>query len=179
MIMRYYCSVCNLTISEKVYHYSMERYGKALCMDHQKTVTSQAIRLSDALKRLNIEHRLEYYDGYKHVDIAVLWAKLYIEIEGRQHGFNPKQMLSDEKRDTFSQKEGFYTKRIPNEWIDSNAQRVAVGVAQIARRRYRQMKEKTSVIGKLKTGLGMLKSGLSKIAKNLEDDEDFREDDFY
>jgi very-short-patch-repair endonuclease len=182
MIMRYYCSVCNLTISEKVYHYSMERYGKAFCMDHQKTVTSQAIRLSDALKRLHIEHKLEYYDGYKHVDIAVLWAKLYIEIEGRQHGFNPKQVLSDEKRDTSSQKEGFYTKRIPNEWIDRDAQQVAVGVARLARRRYRQMKEKTSVIGKLKAGLGMLKTGysvLSKVAKKFEDDEDFREDDFY
>ena len=177
--MRYYCSVCNLTISEKVYHYSMERYGKALCMDHQKTVTSQAMRLSDELKRLHIEHKLEYYDGHKHVDVALLWAKLYIEIEGRQHGFNSNQMLSDEKRDASSQKEGFYTKRIPNEWIDRDAQKLAENIARLARRRYRQMKEKPSVIGKLKTGLGMLKTGLSKIAERLEDDEDFREDDFY
>jgi very-short-patch-repair endonuclease len=157
----------------------MEHYGKALCMDHQKTVTPQAIRLSNELKRLEIKHELEYSDGHKHVDIAVLWAKLYIEIEGRQHGFNPKQMLSDEKRDTSSQKEGFYTKRIPNEWIDRNAQKLAENIARLARTRYREIKEQTSVISKLKTGLGILKTGLSKIAEKFEDDEDFREDDFH
>lgn len=147
-----------------------------------KTVTSQAIRLSDALKRLDIEHKLEYSDGHKHVDIAIPWAKLYIELEGRQHGFNPKQMYSDMERDTHSQKEGFYTKRIPNEWVDRDARQVALGVARLARRRYKQINEKTSVIGKLKTGYGVLKTGysvLSKVAEKFEDDEDFRDDDFF
>jgi hypothetical protein len=88
-------------------------------------------------------------------------------------------MLSDEKRDTSSQKEGFYTKRIPNEWIDRNAQKLAENIARLARTRYREIKEQTSVIGKLKTGLGILKTGLSKIAEKFEDDEDFREDDFH
>jgi hypothetical protein len=83
------------------------------------------------------------------------------------------------KRDTYSQKDGFYTVRLYNEWIDRDPQQVAVVVARLARTQYREMKEKTSVIGKLKTGLGIVKTGLSKIAKNLGDDEDFREDDFH
>ena len=193
-----YCNICKVTISEKVYKYSMDRYGKALCMNCQKTfstpktatityqnrekITPQAIKLSNALKRVDIKHELEYWDGHKHVDIAIPWAKLYIEIEGRQHGFNPKQILSDETRDTSSQKEGYYTKRIPNEWVDRDAQQVASGIARLARRRYRQMKEKTSIIGKLKTGYGIMKTGysvLTKISDSIEDDEDFRDDEYY
>jgi hypothetical protein len=35
--MDYYCSICKEAISEQVQQYSMNRFGKALCIEHQKT----------------------------------------------------------------------------------------------------------------------------------------------
>lgn len=84
----------------------MDKFGKALCMTHQKTVTPQALKLSKALNNLDIKHKLEYDDGFKHVDIAIEWAKLYLELDGAQHAFSPKQMCADDERDKHSQKQG-------------------------------------------------------------------------
>ncbi len=39
--MGYYCSKCKQAITEGVLQFSMERFGKALCMEHQKTAPSQ------------------------------------------------------------------------------------------------------------------------------------------
>jgi arsenate reductase-like glutaredoxin family protein len=33
--MGYYCNECKKTISDEEFHYSMNRYNKALCSDHQ------------------------------------------------------------------------------------------------------------------------------------------------
>jgi hypothetical protein len=35
--MGYYCSECKKTISVEEFHYSMNRYNKALCRDHQRS----------------------------------------------------------------------------------------------------------------------------------------------
>jgi cell division protein FtsL len=152
--MRYYCSVCEETISKKVYRYSMDRFGKALCVDHQKTVTSQALKLSEALKDKGVNHILEYGDGFKHVDIAIKWAKLYLEIEGSQHLYIPKQMITDYKRDKYSLKDGFYTIRIPNTSIDKDVRSVAECVSDLASLRYREIsnnQKKTTPKGISKT----------------------------
>ncbi len=179
--LRYYCYVCEEPITEKVYRYSTDHHGRALCMKHQKTVSAQELRLSDALKRLDIQHKLEYWDGHKTIDIAILWANLYIELEGLQHGFNARQMSADDDRDAHSQKEGFYTKRIYNDLVDKDVERLASAIARLSRKRYRQIKEQSSVIGKLKKGYGILKTGysvLERISNSIEDDEDFRDDDY-
>jgi very-short-patch-repair endonuclease len=146
----------------------------------QQTVTSQkvtpqAIRLSDALNKLDIEHVMEYDDGHKSVDIAIPWAKLYLELEGRQHGFNADQMFADSKRDTHSSKEGFYTKRIPNEWVDRDVNGLSLSIARFSMKRVQQINDQQSILGKLKTGYGILKKGynmLNKVAEKFEDDED-------
>jgi hypothetical protein len=39
--MGYYCSLCKASITEGVHQYSMDRFGKALCVKHQKTGTSE------------------------------------------------------------------------------------------------------------------------------------------
>lgn len=101
--MRYYCNVCKETITKKEYDYSTKYFGKALCRYHQTSVpkkdispsskiTSQARKLSEALKRKGIKHKLEAWDGYKHVDISIGWAKLNIEIDGKQHILNANQL---------------------------------------------------------------------------------------
>lgn len=35
--MGYYCNECKKTISMEEFHYSMNRYNKALCSDHQRS----------------------------------------------------------------------------------------------------------------------------------------------
>ena len=35
--MEYYCNVCKKIISGEEFHYSMNRYKKALCSDHQRS----------------------------------------------------------------------------------------------------------------------------------------------
>jgi very-short-patch-repair endonuclease len=146
--MRYYCNVCKETISEEVYEYSKSHFGKPLCMNHQKIarddrsssfrITPQARKLSDALKKRGIRHNLEDYDGYKHVDISIPWAKLNIEIDGRQHLLNAKQLYSDLERDSFSHEEEIRTIRIPNEMIERNLDELADSLARVARKRYRK-----------------------------------------
>ena len=137
--MRYYCSVCKKTISENIYKYSMDKFGKALCREHQQTVTTQALKLSEALNDKGVNHTLEYDDGFKHVDIAIEWAKLYLEIEGAQHLYTPKQMLTDYKRDRYSLKDGFYTIRIPNTIIEKDVRSVAECVSDLASLRHREI----------------------------------------
>jgi very-short-patch-repair endonuclease len=137
--MGYYCSVCKETISESVYRYSMDKFGKALCRNHQETVTKQTVELSNALNDKGVNHTLEHNDGFKHVDIAIEWAKLYLEIEGSQHLYTPKQMLTDYKRDKYSLKDGFYTIRIPNAIIENDVRSVAECISDLASLRHREI----------------------------------------
>jgi hypothetical protein len=37
--MGYYCSECKKTLSDEEFHYSMNRYHKALCRDHQRSTS--------------------------------------------------------------------------------------------------------------------------------------------
>lgn len=139
--MRYYCSVCKETISENVYRFSTDRFGAPLCMNHQKTVTAQALKLSKALNDIDIKHTLEYNDGFKHVDIAIEYAKLYLELDGSQHAFSPKQMCADDERDKHSLRDGYITKRISNVWVDKDVDKLAVSIASLANKRYREILE--------------------------------------
>lgn len=146
----------------------MDKFGKALCMTHQKTsyanrqqtVTPQALRLSRALKDLHVDHELEYYDGYKHVDIAIPTARLYLELDGTQHAFNPKQMIADDERDKYSQKAGWATKRVPNVWIDKNVNRLASSIAILVRKRENERKKYSLT--------GIAKSLFRKLSETLE-----------
>ena len=151
----------------------MDKFGKALCMTHQKThretpfhinqeskITPQAIRLSKALNDLRVEHELEHYDGYKHVDIAIPSARLYLELDGTQHAFNPKQMIADDDRDKYSQKSGWTTKRIPNAWIDKDADRLASSIAILVRKKENERKQVSLT--------GVAKSVFKKLSETLE-----------
>jgi very-short-patch-repair endonuclease len=158
------CRVCKKEISEQVYDYSKNHFGMALCREHQ-TVTPQAIKLSKALKDLDVKHTLEHDDGHKHVDIAIEWAKLYIEIDGKQHGFNPKQMYADHERDIHSQQDGFFTLRIPNAWVDENAKKLALNIQGLANKRYKGILENQQKI----SISGLIKSVFTRLAQELED----------
>lgn len=98
--------------------------------------TPQAKALHIALESRGIKCELEKWDGYKHIDIAIPWARINIEIDGIQHYTDPKQIESDYYRSYYSVKKGFKTIRYPNFVIDKYLDRVADGIAKVARIEY-------------------------------------------
>jgi very-short-patch-repair endonuclease len=168
--MSYYCYVCKKTINQKEYDYSINNNGIALCSNHQKTVTPHALKLSKALNNLRIEHKLEHGDGFKHVDIAIEFARLYVELDGSQHVLSPKQMLADDERDKHSLKAGFITKRIPNNAIEMDVDSVATGIAMLAHKRYKEIteeKKKHSIRGIMKNVIKTTRN-ISEKLENFE-----------
>ena len=159
-MVRYYCNVCKKTITKRVYEYSMKNNGKPLCIEHQKTssykpytkksypktykskakskITPQARKLYNALKKRKIFCKLEAKDGYKSVDISIEWAGIDIEVDGKQHIFNSKQLYSDIQRTSYSMEDGKHTIRIPNSAIDENVNGVADSIAKVVRRKYKE-----------------------------------------
>lgn len=98
--------------------------------------TPQAKALYDALIKRRIKCELEKWDGHKHIDIAIPWAKLNVEIDGMQHYTDPRQMTADCQRTYYSTQKGFKTIRCPNFVIEKNLDRVADGIASVARNEY-------------------------------------------
>ncbi len=52
--MGYYCNKCKKTISKGVFNYSMKNYGKALCMDCQKTDDSNKGKKSETGQKIDV-----------------------------------------------------------------------------------------------------------------------------
>ena len=143
--MRYYCSECKKTIELKVYGYSKDKFGKALCLEHQKTykgapenrakpkvmyksktkATPEAKKLFFALKNRGVPAQLEKWDGHKTIDIAIPEAKVNIEVDGAQHHYSHKQAMADLWRTFYSFKKGYMTVRIPNRLIKENLEKTA------------------------------------------------------
>ena len=124
------CLHCHSYIDEKVYTWSTTTYGFELCHTCQGSInlnnsTEEATRLYLSLKRRGVPAELEKYDGYKTIDIAVVDARVNIEVDGHQHVSNPKQAHSDLKRTYFSLQKGFLTLRIPNALIREKLEETA------------------------------------------------------
>lgn len=96
------------------------------------TPTKHTLQLAEALKARGVRIELEHWDGHKHIDIYIPEDNIYIEIDGAHHHTNPEQMISDFNRDFFSFKDGFFTKHITNEAIDTHLEKIADAIAFIA-----------------------------------------------
>lgn len=107
-----FCEICNVRLPKSEFDYSMEHFGKPLCMVHQKEkrASSHALKMYDALKKRGIDCELEPYTVHKHVDISIKNAKLNIGIDGEHHSLDPEQLHLDLISDENSLKEGFATK---------------------------------------------------------------------
>ena len=79
--------------------------------------TPETIKLCYALKGHSINALIDFWDGHKHIDIAIPQAKINIEVDGVQHNTSPRQALADLKRTYYSFKKGYFTLRIPNSLI--------------------------------------------------------------
>jgi len=115
-------------------NFSEEKSNSAM-VNKQNEPTPQAKKLHDALKERGIYNELEPFDGYKHVDIHIPWAKLNLEIDGRYHLTDPEHLFRDLERDSYSHLDGIDTIRIPNFYVESHLDEIANAIADVARKR--------------------------------------------
>lgn len=74
--------------------------------------------LANALRERGVELKQQYSDGYKCVDIYIPKAKLDIEVDGMGHFMLASQMISDFKREYWSERAGYHTIHIPNDFVE-------------------------------------------------------------
>ena len=113
--MVYFCNKCNSTIIEQEFDYSKKYFFKPLYRKCQPT--KEAKELGHLLKNMGWFVEFEKDDGYKRINIAIVEAKVNIEVDGSHHNLKPKQALADLKRAFYSFKKGFLTLRIPNSLV--------------------------------------------------------------
>lgn len=104
-----------------------------------QNMTKQVKSLYSAMIQANIQATPEYWDGHKHIDIAVLPAKLYIEVDGMQHLTDPKQILADFDREHFSDTEGYRTIHISNIVIDEHLNEVVKAISRVIELRVQEL----------------------------------------
>jgi very-short-patch-repair endonuclease len=92
--------------------------------------TKYAFMLMKALKKLKVHFRPESFDGYKHVDIVIPSSKIDIEVDGRQHISDAKQIMSDLNRSHNSSVNGYDTIHVTNHDIYENVGGVASAIAE-------------------------------------------------
>lgn len=126
------CCQCNEPISSKVFSFSTDNFEIALCIPCQEDfkiklqkATPVAVALFKELKKRGVPAELEKWDGTKTIDIAVVDAKVNIEVDGGQHDFNADQAMRDLFRTLLAFKKGYLTLRIPNSLIKYNLQQTA------------------------------------------------------
>jgi hypothetical protein len=118
------CLECGQPISWGVHVFSRRIYGYSLCVKDQYLIeesgaTAQAVDLYLALKSRSFPVVLEYFDNYKHVDIA-LPGKLYIEVNGAYHNTR-NQIMTDLTRTVYSLEKNIPTIIIPNMMLENPA----------------------------------------------------------
>ena len=130
--MNQYCLECSCVISHDVFNYSVRRFGIPLCRKHQdwaqemtQYATNESLSLYFALKERGVPAKLELFDGYKHIDIAIPEAKVNLEIDGGHHNFNARQALADLKRTYHSFMKGYLTLRVPNSLVRNHLDEAA------------------------------------------------------
>lgn len=111
-------------------------------MSVYRTPTPEAIGLKQELEKRGIRVLSEVNDGHKHIDLAILAARINIEVDGRQHYENPHQIISDLKRSHYSDDLGYDTIHIPNIFIHEDLKNVADALAEAAQVREMQLRRK-------------------------------------
>lgn len=104
-------------------------------MNRNPIPTKQVNELGEALQKRGIAIVLEHSDGHKHVDIAILSAKIFIEVDGIHHLTDPEQIIRDFKRDHFSDGDDFDTIHIPNELLKTHLEQIANAIAEVVKKR--------------------------------------------
>lgn len=98
-------------------------------------ITEHTTELFNELRKLGINAVLEYNDGHKHIDIAILDARIFIEVDGLHHYTDADQIERDFKRNHFSDGDDFDTIHIPNLIIEHHRLAVARAIEKIVKKR--------------------------------------------
>ncbi len=106
----------------------------------KKESTPQAKALYKKLIENGVGAVLEYWDGHKHIDIAILESNIYIEVDGPGHFNTVRQIEADFNRDHYSEKEGYSTIHISNQSIADDIDRIATAIAKVAKKRSEERK---------------------------------------
>lgn len=125
----YYCNKCyadkeiEKTIDKKVHDFSMQQFNRDLCRDCQQEIKNHMSPYADKLYKALLEKGLpvkqEWWDGYKHIDIADIEAGVHIEVDGPEHQEDHQKALTDLKRTYYSFLDGCFTLRIPNSLVNA------------------------------------------------------------
>jgi very-short-patch-repair endonuclease len=91
----------------------------------------QAQMLYEALVKRGITCEPEYFDGHKHVDIAVLSARMFIEVDGLNHFVVAEQIIRDFKRSHYSDGDDISTFYVTNQIIDKYLDRVVEALIKV------------------------------------------------
>ena len=91
--------------------------------------------LFDALCNKGIVAQLEYSDGHKTVDTAILNPRIYIEVDGLHHFTDPEQIIRDFKRNHFSDGDDFSTFYVINQILDKYLDQVVDALVQVVKTR--------------------------------------------
>lgn len=97
-------------------------------------ITPQAIKLATALKEKGITSELEAFEGDKHVSIVLPEAKLYLEVDVKNHLTDPEHLFRDLQRDACSHDEGVDTVHIPDIYVDSALDEITDAIAEVAKK---------------------------------------------
>lgn len=106
-------------------------------------ITEQVKRLHDMLRDKGVNSICEYSDGHKHVDLAILDAQIYIEVDGLYHYTNPDQIERDFKRTRHSDDDNFDTIHIPNIIIKDHCLEFANAIKDLVNKRFKSNLVKT------------------------------------
>jgi len=97
----------------------------------EASATPHSIVLFLELLKRGIRAELEKFDGYKTIDIAIVEAKINIEVDGTHHNHSPEQAIADLRRTYHSFLKGYYTIRIPNSLVKEHLMETADLVAEM------------------------------------------------
>lgn len=106
--------VFKVIVEEIYYRYF---YEKETNENSSREPTTEAKKLCSELIKLGYKAELEKWDGYKHIDIAIVPAKTNIEIDGSHHNYRANTALRDLERTFYSLEKGYITLRIPNSLV--------------------------------------------------------------
>jgi hypothetical protein len=146
------CEICDRQICNGYEHYSIcpschenDKNIQVLIKNIEKggtkKITAVQKKLYLALKALNWEPEMEYEDGHKTVDIAILAANLFIEVNGSQHAENSDQLRRDLWRSHSSLKKGFLTLPVYNMALkDAEFHQIVSAINDIAKERKQALK---------------------------------------
>jgi len=95
--------------------------------------------LQTALEAHGVRVLSHIKDGYKTIDLAIPSAKINIEIDGKQHLTDPRQIISDLSRSHYSDALGYETVHIPNLYIHNDLNKIASALAEAAKIREKQI----------------------------------------